>query len=882
MADHSAATPGTILLSDYTPPPYLIDLVDLTFRLDPAATEVKARLSLQRNPAGAGGPLRLAGRKLTLTSLSLNDRALTEGADYTLDAEGLTILAPPDGRMVLNSTVVIQPDRNSELEGLYVSSGNFCTQCEAEGFRKITFFPDRPDVMARYTVTLIADAARYPVLLSNGNRIGGGDLGDGTHFARWEDPFPKPSYLFALVAGDLTATRDSFVTRSGRTVTLEIWTVAADADKTLYAMDSLKRSMAWDEEVFGLEYDLDTYMIVAVGDFNMGAMENKGLNVFNTKYVLARPDTATDTDYQGIEAVIAHEYFHNWTGNRVTCRDWFQLSLKEGLTVFRDQQFSADMNSAAVKRISDVRGLRAVQFPEDAGPMAHPVRPASYIEINNFYTPTVYNKGAEVVRMYHTLLGAEGFRRGMDLYFSRHDGQAVTCDDFRAAMADANGADLRQFERWYDQAGTPTVSVTQDWQEASGTLTLTLRQSCAPSPGQPVKQPYHIPFALGLVGADGADLPVRLAGEADRAPGTRVIDLTQAETVLTVTGLAARPVPSLLRGFSAPVKLESDLTATDLAFLAAHDSDSFARWEAGQTLAAQHLLHLAGEWRARRPLVLSDRLVTALRGVLTLKDKAYAALCLALPAESYLAELVSEIDVEAIAAARNFARAELGRQLASDLWTAYEASRTNETFEPTAAQAGARALKNAALDLLCAAGESAALVTAAEQYHAQGNMTDVLAAMGALNDSDRPERAEVLADFERRWAGDALVMDKWFTLQALSRRADVLQQVRRLLAHPLYDAKNPNKVRGLIGSFSAGNRQHFHAADGSGYRFLAEQVVATDRINKQLAARLVLPLGPWRRYDPARQTLMRAALEEILASPGLSKDVYEIVAKSLG
>jgi len=883
MADNSVAAPSLIELKNYAPPPYLVDLVDLTFKLDPASTEVKARLSMTRNPAGQGGPLRLEGRKLDLKSINLNGKDLVEGVDYTRDAEALIILAPPpDGRLVLNSLVVIHPDQNSELEGLYVSSNNFCTQCEAQGFRKITYFPDRPDVMARYTVTLIAPTA-YPVLLSNGNKIGEGDLGDGTHFARWEDPFPKPSYLFALVAGTLTPTRDSFTTKSGRKVALEIWTVAADADKTDYAMDSLKRSMKWDEDVFGLEYDLDTFMIVAVSDFNMGAMENKGLNVFNTKYVLARPDTATDVDYQGIEAVIAHEYFHNWTGNRVTCRDWFQLSLKEGLTVFRDQEFSADMNSAAVKRISDVRGLRAVQFPEDAGPMAHPVRPSSYIEINNFYTPTVYNKGAEVVRMYHTLLGKDGFRKGMDLYFQRHDGQAVTCDDFRAAMADANGVDLTQFERWYDQAGTPTVEVSQVWDAAAGTLELTITQSSAASPGQADKRPYHIPFALGLIGADGSDLPVRLENEGPRDAGTRVLDLRTASETFRFTGLTARPTPSLLRGFSAPVKLVSDLKAEDFAFLAAHDSDPFARWEAGQTLAAQHLLSLAADYRAGKQLTLAPAVIEAMRLTLTdpALDQAFIALSLALPGESYLAELVQEIDVEALAEVRNFARRTLGAELQKELRAAYKAGKSDAPFAPTAEQAGARALKNAALDLLCAAGDVQALDEAAAQYRAQANMTDVLAALGCLVDTDRRDREEALADFEKRWQHDALVMDKWFTLQALSRRPDTLAQVEKLLSHPNFDAKNPNKLRSLVGAFTS-NRQRFHEGDGSGYRFLAEQVVATDKINKQLAARLVLPLGPWRRYDKQRQALMQAALEQIKATPGLSKDVFEIVSKSLG
>lgn len=898
MADSSALSPSltqtVTRLADYRPPLYRVPAVHLTFWLERSQTQVEARFRLERDTAvyRPGETLLLHGRGLTLVSLTLDGVALVEGQDFRQVPDGLELLNPPEvGDLV--SRVTIDPSANLELEGLYASGDMLCTQCEAEGFRKITYWLDRPDLLSVYTVKLIASAADYPVLLANGNCIERGTMPDGQHFAVWHDPFPKPAYLFAVVAGSLVKTADRFTTRSGRPVALEIWTRAADAAKTGHAMASLKHAMAWDEAVFGLEYDLDVYMIVAVGDFNMGAMENKGLNVFNTKYVLADPQTATDLDYQGIEAVIAHEYFHNWTGNRVTCRDWFQLSLKEGLTVFRDQQFSADMNSAAVQRITNVRGLRATQFPEDAGPTAHPVRPDSYVEINNFYTATVYNKGAEVVRMYHMLLGAEGFRRGMDLYFQRHDGQAVTCDDFRAAMADANSVDLTQFGRWYAQAGTPVVRVTDEYDTETKTYRMTLSQSCPPTPGQPVKEPFLIPVAMGLLAADGRELSTQLVGEAAALAGTRVLRLTEVRQSFTFINVPEAPIPSLLRGFSAPVKLERAWTDAELATLAAHDRDPFARWEAGQTVLTRVLLADADPAApapnpARLPLPqpVADLVAATLApfvgpAVSANADPAFAALCLALPGEAYLAELVPVVYPDRLHQARNAVRVALGQQFKTELQQIVARFTETGPYQPTAAAAGRRALRNAALDLLVAGGDPEAIALAAAQARAAGNMTDRLAALTALADTDHPDRPAILEAFRADFTDEALVLDKWFTVQALSRRPDTLAQVTALLAHPDYDPKNPNKVRALVGSFTTGNRAQFHAADGSGYAFLADQVIATDAFNGKLAARLVAPLAPWKKVDPARQTLMRAQLDRIRKRPGLSKDVTEIVEKAL-
>ena len=886
------AKPNAIYLQDYTPPEFLIDQVELRFELAEEATEVQARLQLRRNPAGSGQQaLILHGQELELLHLTLDGRPLARG-DYQLDAQQLTLPNPPE-QFTLESRVRLYPQRNTSLEGLYQSSGVCCTQCEADGFRKITYFLDRPDVMAKFSTTLVADPDRYPVLLSNGNPVDSGVLDDGRHWATWHDPFKKPSYLFALVAGPLAHLEDYFTTRSGRRVTLRIYTEPQHLDQCEHAMRSLQHAMRWDEEVFGLEYDLDIYNIVAVSDFNMGAMENKGLNVFNTKFVLAKPETATDDDYQGVEAVIAHEYFHNWTGNRVTCRDWFQLSLKEGLTVFRDQEFSADMGSRGVKRIEDVRILRSVQFPQDAGPMAHPVRPDSYIEINNFYTVTVYNKGAEVVRMIHNLLGRDGFRRGMDLYFQRHDGQAVTCDDFVAAMADANQVDLSQFKHWYSQAGTPLVQATSEYDPATASYTLTLRQSCPPTPGQPQKQPFHIPFAMGLLAADGQPLPLQLEGENTASEGdSRVLELRAAEQSFRFVNVPEQPIPSLLRGFSAPLKLEYDYSDDELAFLLAHDSDDFNRWEAAQQLAIRSILALRTAHQAQRPLQLPDKLITAYRQALCddTADPALRAHILSLPGEVYLAEQMDVIDVDGLHFARETMRKMLAQALQNELLSTYEQfqSRDQQTRQQTRQQAsehhidpasiGRRSLKNRCLDYLMLLPEHQQL--GMTQFRNANNMTDQLAALQTLAQQAHPQREQALADFYQQWRHEALVVDKWLSLQATAQGPDTLQQVQSLLQHEAFTIKNPNKVRALIGAFCH-NPIHFHAASGAGYQFVADQVLALNALNPQIAARLLGSFTRWRKYDTARQDLMRSHLQRILASTDLSPDVYEIAAKSL-
>ncbi len=879
-------TPKAIRLQDYRPPAHLVDTVDLWFDLGEEVTTVRAVLGLRRNPArpdAASQPLTLDGQRLDLRSVALDGRPLG-AADYTLTPDHLTIPGVPE-RFTLETVVAIRPRENTALEGLYTSSGNVCTQCEAEGFRKITYFLDRPDVMARYTTTITADRTRFPVLLSNGNLVASGDTaeGDGRHWARWEDPFPKPCYLFALVAGDLRAVEDRFRTASGREVALRIYVEPGNEGKVDHAMRSLIRAMRWDEEVYGLEYDLDVFNIVAVSDFNMGAMENKSLNVFNTKYILAKPETATDQDFLGIEAVVAHEYFHNWTGNRVTCRDWFQLSLKEGLTVFRDQEFSSDMNSRAVKRIADVQRLRTVQFPEDSGAMAHPVRPDSYVEINNFYTPTVYDKGAEVIRMIHTLLGPQGFRRGMDLYFRRHDGQAVTCDDFVAAMADATGTDLTQFTLWYRQAGTPELEVSGSHDADAATYRLAVRQTVPPTPGQPDKAPMHIPLVLGLLGPDGADLPLRLKGEAAAGGTSRTLHVTAAEQVFEFVDVPVRPVPSLLRGFSAPVTLKADLPDADLTFLMAHDSDAFNRWEAGQTLATRLLLALVADHQAGRPPSLPDGFVEAVGAVLrdADRDPAFAAQALALPTETYLGTRMAVIDPDAIHAAREFARRTLARALRPHWLAAYRRNAGNTPFSVDAGAIGRRALKNLSLAYLMALEDEEALGLCLGQFHGAQAMTDVIAALQLLGSAGAAEREEALAGFYERWKGEPLVVDKWFAVQAASTRPDTLARVEALLDHPAFEIRNPNKVYALIGGFAGGNPVRFHEAGGTGYRFLADQVLRLDPLNPQVAARLMGPFSRLRRYDAGRRALMRAELERIAATPGLSPDVFEVASKSL-
>ncbi len=876
-------TPQTIHLRDYAPPPFLIETVDLDVDLHADHAVVRGRLALARNPAAreADAALALDGEELELLEVTLDGRPLAAD-EYRLTATQLLLPAVP-ARCTLETRVRIRPDANTQLMGLYRSKDGYFTQCEAEGFRRITFFVDRPDVMARYTTTIHAEKARLPVLLSNGNLIASGDEGDGRHWARWEDPHPKPSYLFAMVAARLEHIERDVATASGRPVKLMVFVEPGKLDQCGFALEALEEAMRWDEQTFGLELDLDRYMIVAVGDFNMGAMENKGLNIFNTRYVLARPDTATDTDYMMLDRVVAHEYFHNWTGNRVTCRDWFQLSLKEGLTVFRDQQYGGDRYSHAVQRIQEVRLLRAAQFPEDAGPMAHPVRPAAYIEISNFYTATVYNKGAEVVRMIHTLIGADAFRRGMDLYFERHDGQAVRTEEFVAAMADAAGVDLGQFQRWYDQAGTPHVAVRASHDAAARSFTLDFTQTCPSTPGQPDKLPFHIPVALGLLGADGRELPLRLEGEDVAGGTTRVLSLTEARQRFVFEGIAEKPVPSLLRNFSAPVELAFDYPEADLALLAAHDGDPFNRWEAGQRLALRVLLAAIAEIRAGRTPVFGSAIVEACRRVLAdaARDPAFAAEALGLPGAAYIAEQMDEVDPNAILAARTALRRHLAASLEPELEAACAEHEPAGPYSPDPVSAGRRALRNLALGYLMELETPAIRAQCLAQLRNADNMTDSMAALVALANCDCPERTEGLDWFYTRWRDEPLVVDKWLSAQASSRLPGALAEVRRLLAHPAFDLRNPNKVRALIGAFCQGNHAGFHAADGSGYAFAAEQVIALDAVNAQVAARLARAFDRWKKFDAGRQAHARAALARIKAVEGLSRDTFEVVSRAL-
>jgi aminopeptidase N len=865
-----APAPAAVRRQDYRPPAYLVDTVGLHFDLDPGATRVRASLAIRRNPAyGEVVPLRLDGEGLKLLAIALDGAALS-GNRYMIEPGGALVVHDVPDAFTLDTEVQINPAANTELSGLYVSNGSFFTQCEAEGFRRITFFPDRPDVMARFTTTITADAGTCPVLLSNGNPAAQGSSGDGRHWARWVDPHPKPSYLFAIVAGDLVAVRDRFTTCSGREVDLAIWVRRGDEDRCAHAMHALKAAMRWDEERFGREYDLDVFNIAAVSDFNMGAMENKGLNVFNTKYVLAKPETATDIDYQGIETVVAHEYFHNWTGNRITCRDWFQLSLKEGLTVFRDQEFTADQGSRAVKRLADVRRLRAAQFPEDDGPLAHPVRPDSYIAIDNFYTATVYQKGAEVVRMMHTLAGEQGFRRGMDLYFARHDNSAVTIEDFVQAIGDGAGFDLSPFLLWYAQAGTPELTAADAYDAATRRYTLTLRQHVPPTPGQPEKRPMPIPVAMALLAPDGQELP----GSA------RVLLLKEAEQSFVFDDIPAHPVPSLLRGFSAPVRLRG-LSRERLRFLAAHDSDPFVRWDSLQTYATSLLLDLATNWTGAAP-PLDAGLLEAMRATLARADAdpAFAAEALLLPSESYVADQMAIADPDAVHAAREALRAQLGAALGPELRAVYTRLTDSGPYRIDGAAIGRRALRNACLGYLAAAGEEGVRLARA-QFDAQANMTDVLAALEVLAATDGRDREEALAAFHARWRADDLVLDKWFAIQAMSPRPQTVADVRALYHHPDFDLRNPNRVRALVGAFSVANQVRFHDASGEGYRFLADVVMTLDPINGQTAARLINPLGAWRRQSAARAALMRAELQRVLAMPRLSRGTYEKASKAL-
>ena len=866
--------PATIYLKDYQPPHYLVEQVSLTFHLQPDATSVRSKVHYKKNPESNAKELILDGDSLQLISISLNGTALGEES-FQFHENQLIIPYPPE-TFELEIETLINPQANTALEGLYRSSGNYCTQCEAQGFRRITYYQDRPDVMAPFRVKIIADKASNPVLLSNGNPIGSGELENGKHWAEWEDPFAKPAYLFALVAGDLAVVEDQFTTISGRDITLRIYTEAHHIHQCDHAMASLKRAMRWDEERFGLEYDLDLFMIVAVDDFNMGAMENKGLNIFNSRLVFASPETATDDDYIAIEAVIGHEYFHNWTGNRVTCRDWFQLSLKEGLTVFRDQEFTADMHSHAVKRIEDVRLLRTHQFAEDASPMAHPIRPSSYMEINNFYTVTVYEKGAEVVRLYQQLLGREGFRKGMDLYFERFDGQAVTTEDFLSAMADANGYDLSQMQRWYDQAGTPTLKVTLDYDASAQRATLHCIQSCPATPESTEKQPFLIPLTLGLLLPDGTELPLQLDGEESKDRTERTLMMTETEQSFTFINVMQKPLPSLLRGFSAPVELAYDYSDADNAFLMQHDSDSFNRWAAAQRLSKSSMLNFIHHDTAYNH-VITDAFGTLLED--DALDAALKAEAMMLPSESDLFEACEQADPQRIHLARTSLKRFIASSITPLLLQTYEQCNHATGLDDEAMQQ--RKLKNICLDYLVSLASDDYTALAFNQFNHADNMTDQYAALALLAASNCPERTSALAAFETQWQHESNVMDKWFGVQASSPLPNTLSHVQALMQHPKFDLSNPNKVRAAIGSFAMRNPINFHAMDGSGYRFIADQVIALDKLNPQIASRMVRALMNWKRIKPELSFLMKAELQRIADAENISGDVYEIVSKSL-
>ncbi|WP_137045453.1 aminopeptidase N [Pseudolabrys sp. FHR47] len=874
-------TAPVIRLSDYQAPDWLVDTVHLDVDLHPTATRVRAVLALRPNPDTAPAPLVLEGDGLSLVSLTRDGVPLAPGS-YVATPDKLTIAQPPHGPFTLEIETLVDPTANTQLSGLYRSSGTWCTQCEAEGFRRITYFPDRPDVMAVYTTRIEADKAQAPVLLANGNLVESGDLPNGRHFAVWHDPHKKPSYLFALVGGDLARVEDTFTTASGREVALRIYVEHGKEGRAGYAMDALKRSMRWDEEAFGREYDLDIFMIVAVSDFNMGAMENKGLNVFNDKYVLASGDTATDSDFAGIESVIAHEYFHNWTGNRITCRDWFQLCLKEGLTVYRDQEFTSDMRSRPVKRIADVRNLRAAQFVEDSGPLAHPVRPEAYKEINNFYTATVYEKGSEVVRMIETLIGHNKFRAGMDLYFERHDGEAATVEQFVQCFADVSGRDMTQFMLWYAQAGTPEVTVKTRYDAEKRIYTIGLKQTLAPTPGQPDKEPMLIPLRMGLLDKNGKALPIVAAEDGSIERDVLILDKT--EQVFAFDGMAERPVLSINRGFSAPIKLVTDLTGTDFALLARHDSDPFNRWQALQTTALRLLIDNVGRLRVGGMPRADDSLIAALAAILddANLEPAFVALCLTPPGEGDIArEIGRDIDPDKIQRARLALREDIGIRLGAELSHVYERLTSSEPYSPDAVSAGRRALRNVALDLLAASGASSAFTRASEQYATADNMTDRMAALSTLVQHDAPGRTEALDDFYTRYADNALVIDKWFSLQASGPHKSTLDKVRALTAHPAFSMGNPNRVRALIGAFAHGNLTQFNRADGAGYAFVADTILEIDPKNPQLAARLATSFRTWRTFEAGRRSLAEAHLRRIRSHGILSRDLADIVERAL-
>ncbi len=872
--------PKEIFLKDYTPPAFLIDTVDLEFDLHPEKTVVVSTLAVRPNPkAAAATELELDGELLELVHVLIDNNELDE-EDYDLSDKKLILKNVPQKPFTLEIETICNPVANKALSGLYQSRNVYCTQCEAEGFRRITYFTDRPDVMSVYTVRIEADKTAVPVMLSNGNMTESGDLEGGRHFALWKDPHPKPCYLFALVGGDLARGEGEFTTINGRPVTLHIYVEPGKEDRIDWAMDCLQRSMKWDEDRFSREYDLDIFMIVAVSDFNMGAMENKGLNIFNDKLILARPDTATDVDFENIEAVIAHEYFHNWTGNRITCRDWFQLCLKEGLTVFRDQEFTSDQRSRTVKRIDDVKMLRAAQFPEDSGPLAHPVRPASFIEINNFYTATIYEKGAEIVGMIHTMLGKEGFRAGMDVYFARHDGEATTVEKFIQCFADSSGQDFSQFMLWYQQAGTPQLTCSLSWDKASKTAQLDVTQLVPKTPGEDKKQPQVIPLRMGLLNPKGEDYALTLED------GKRVKDgllmITETEQSFTFTDISEKPVASYLRGFSAPVKLSSNNDAADLEFLMSYDTDSFNRWQAAQSYALSLLVQSVksisdgGSLLDPKPLALSMARVIRDPSL----EHAYRALFLALPGESEMArEIGKNVDTDAIHLVREKMRAEIARLIRADLSMAYNDNEIKEDYSPDAEQAGKRALRNAALSLLSLAGGAPDVQRLLNHYNGATNMTDMMAAMSGLINMDVPERDQVLGAFYTQWKDDHLVIDKWFALQASSTLPQALDEIKVLMKNELFDLKNPNKVRALIGAFAHGNPVTFNRGDGAGYVLLTDVILELDKFNPQIAARMISVFKNMRILEPNRQTRIKNALVQIAKTEGLSKDSFEIVNK---
>jgi len=873
----------TIYLKEYKTPDFLIDHVALTFELDEEQTRVHSVLQLTRNTSEEAAPLVLMGECLELGEVKIDDVTLDKSA-YEVTDSRLTIPDVPDS-CSLEIETFIKPQENFSLEGLYKSSGNYCTQCEAEGFRKITYFLDRPDVMALFTTTIIADKEKFPVLLSNGNPEDSGELDDGRHWAKWRDPFKKPCYLFALVAGDLGFIEDHYTTKSGRDVLCRIYVQHHNIDQCDHAMVSLKKSMQWDEDTYGREYDLDVYNIVAVDDFNMGAMENKGLNVFNSKYVLAKQETATDTDFIGIEAVIGHEYFHNWSGNRITCRDWFQLTLKEGLTVFRDQQFTADMNAAAPKRIDDVNVLRTAQFAEDAGPMAHPIQPDSYQEINNFYTVTVYNKGAEVIRMIHTLLGKEKFRQGMDLYFERFDGQAVTTEEFVGAMEEASQVDLRQFRRWYKQAGTPEISVSEDFDADSKKYILELSQKTPATPGQDEKQPFHIPVKISLMDKVAKPIVLQMADQPPVADESMVLDFVEPQQRFEFEGVAEKPVLSILQGYSAPVKLHFERDDEELAFCMAHETDDFNRWEAGQQLSSRLILSMVESIKKGEALMLPDYYVQACKKILLEKtlDKALTARALTLPSLMYVGEMMPVIDVDEIHQAREFIYSQLAKELKADLLEVYQAnsqSGSRQQFSLSPESMAKRFLKNQSLAyLMYLEGQGESLATS--QFYEADNMTDQMAAFKSLVHHQAASSDKVVDEFYQQWRQDNLVMDKWFSVQATVPHASSIARVKKLFEHNDFDIKNPNRVRSLLGVFCAANPLCFHEINGSGYELLGHYIEIIDVMNPQIASRLCVPLTRWRRYNEVRQTLMKTQLQRLISLPGLSNDVSELVEKSL-